>query len=367
MPAYSFLDRLLHRLALSLTPVAEMSFDMDQPRAGPLMPGLCEARHVFVAGLARAGTTVLMRRLHASGAFRSLTYRDMPFVLAPNLWKSLSATSRRNLESAERAHGDGVRVDADSPESLEEVFWRVFDGRSYIAADHLCAHAPGAQLRETYQRYVGAILASGAAGETRYLSKNNNNILRLGAIRRAFPNALILVPFRHPLAHAASLLRQHLHFSEVHAGDRFARDYMTWLVHHEFGGDHRPFRLGSDGDTPLPADTMSLDYWLELWLRTYRWLLETAPETVVFVGYEQLCADPAVWRQLAALAGIDGAASEDGGFRASTARPAGSPEPRRLAEAERLYGALEARARTSLAAASDWRDTSVSRRLSIAS
>jgi hypothetical protein len=348
VPAYSALDRLLHRLALQLAPVAEMSFDMDQQRVGPMAPDLCEARHVYVAGLARAGTTVLMRRFHASGAFRSLTYRDMPFVLAPNLWKSLSATSKRKLKAAERAHGDGVRVDADSPESLEEVFWRVFDGRRYITQDQLHAHAPDTSLRESYQRYVGAILASGAAGQTRYLSKNNNNILRLDTISRAFPNALILVPFRRPIDHARSLLRQHLHFREVHAGDRFARHYMTWLVHHEFGADHRPFRLGMDGKAPLPEDTTCLDYWLELWLRTYRWLLETAPETVVFVGYEDLCSDPAVWQRLAALAGIDGGVSPDGGFRASKPRPAGALDGERLAEAEELYGALNSRARACL-------------------
>jgi hypothetical protein len=79
-------------------------------------------KHVFIAGLARAGTTILMRRFYASQAFRSLTYRDMPFVLAPTLWRKLAAQSGRNLVTAERAHGDGILVDIDSPESFEEVF-----------------------------------------------------------------------------------------------------------------------------------------------------------------------------------------------------------------------------------------------------
>ncbi len=367
MQAYSFLDRLAHRLALKLTPVAEMSFDMDQARAGPPPQGLREAHHVYVAGLARAGTTVLMRRFHASGQFRSLTYRDMPFVLAPNLWKSLTARSSRDIEAGERAHGDQLVVDADSPESLEEVFWRVFDARRYIAADHLGPHAPPADLREKYLRYVGAILASGDSGQTRYLSKNNNNILRLRAIRRVFPDALLLVPFRHPLDHAGSLLRQHSHFSKLHEGDRFARDYMTWLVHHEFGGDHRPFRFAG-GDSAQPNDTGSLDYWLDLWIATYRWLLDTAPDDTVFVGYEQLCSDASVWNGLARLAAIDPDISADGGFTFSQARrPSSLPDSARLNEAEALYGALEERARGSLRAAIDRPDSNASQRLSIAS
>ena len=59
---------------------------------------------------------------------------------------------------------------------------------------------------EKFIRYVGAVLVSDPEGRTRYLSKNNNNILRLPALARAFPQALILIPFRDPLTHAASLL-----------------------------------------------------------------------------------------------------------------------------------------------------------------
>src|SRR5262245_24139786 len=158
-------------------------------------------RHVFVSGLARAGTTVLMRRFHATEQYRSLTYRDMPFVLAPNLWRRLSRNSRREVERAERAHGDNLLVDMDSPDSLDEVFWRIFAGDEYLGSDRLQPHEPGRELVEKYVRYVNAILSANEPRIDRYLSKNNNNILRLGAIHRAFPNALLLIPFRDPLQH----------------------------------------------------------------------------------------------------------------------------------------------------------------------
>ena len=42
--------------------------------------------HVFVAGLARSGTTMLLNAIYQSDQFASLTYDDMPFILAPNFW-----------------------------------------------------------------------------------------------------------------------------------------------------------------------------------------------------------------------------------------------------------------------------------------
>ena len=257
-----------------------------------------QAPHVFVSGLARAGTTILMRRIHASGEFRSLTYRDMPFVLAPNLWGRVSAMSKTEAKAAERAHGDNIAVDVDSPESFDEAFWRVFDGESYIARDHLAPHAPDDETRDRFADYVTAILASGD-GATRYLSKNNNNVLRLGALRATFPRAALLVPFRDPAAQARSLMRQHANFFDQQSDDGFTRAYMGWLGHHEFGGDHRPFRFDAAGAARLAAGDPKGDaYWLELWTQVYGWLERSAPEDAIFVCYEDLCADPQVWAAL---------------------------------------------------------------------
>jgi hypothetical protein len=345
-PDYSFLERLLHRLALHYRPIAEMSVDLDEMtvRADPSEVVL--QRHVFVAGLARAGTTVLMRRFHATGQYRSLTYRDMPFVLAPNLWRRLSRLSRRDLERSERAHGDNLLVDADSPESLDEVFWRIFAGDEYLESDRLKPHAPGAELVEKYVRYVNAILSANDPRIDRYLSKNNNNILRLGTIQRAFPNALLLIPFRDPLQHAHSLLRQHLRFSELQAKNEFVLSYMSWLGHHEFGLDHRPFQF--EGALPAPYPPNTLDYWLHLWCETYSWLERSKPKPALFVCYEDLCTRAETWRRLAELAAISGP-HEVGEPLNLSDRPLDANFGRELADrAAEIYGRLVAQARTQL-------------------
>ena len=168
MADYRLLDRILHRAAQQFPPVAEMNFDIDQ-RGIRVTDDLRAGAHVFVAGLARAGTTILMRRLYASGAFCSLTYRHMPFVLAPNTLGRIMHGTGRNDTLVERAHGDRILVNIDSPESLDEVFWRVFDGKGYIRADHLVPHAPDVEDAERYLGYIAAILKADPQGRSRYL------------------------------------------------------------------------------------------------------------------------------------------------------------------------------------------------------
>lgn len=319
---YGFMARLLHRLALGSDAIAATAFDLDRllfkadreaDDAGP---------PVFIAGLARAGTTLLMRLLHQTGQFRSLTYRDMPFVTAPNLWRRLSAGSRRKGVLAERAHGDGLQVDFDSPEALEEVFWRIHCRSQYLLSDRLVPMTAAADVVASFRQYLAQILTS-APASARYLSKNNNNILRLPALREAFPEAVILVPFRDPLAQAQSLWQQHQRFSALHREQPFARRYMGWLVHHEFGGDHRPFdwrETASDPPQPPPrefgvqseaqpgAPSDQPEYWLQQWLNAYRYLLNQAADptlNLVLVDYDRLCREPAAqWQALAALTGV---------------------------------------------------------------
>ena len=303
--SYSFGARLLHQLALSNVALAEVSFDVDQAWGAAERRDISRESHVFVAGLARAGTTILMRRLFASGAFRSLTYRDMPFVLAPNIWRRFEAFGSRHMEAVERAHGDGLMVDFDSPEALEEVFWRVICGGDYLLRDRLVPMTAAPETLDKFRRYVAALLQ--AHPDKRYLSKNNNNILRLSSLAAAFPGAVILVPFREPLAQAASLAEQHRRFCSAGHDSRFTRKYMQWLAHHEFGPGHRPFVF--DGEMPEGDPAQGLDYWLRLWIATYAYLLETAPAGTLFISYERLCdATDRVWPELCRRLNLSGEA-----------------------------------------------------------
>ncbi|MGP3698838.1 hypothetical protein [Rhodobacter sp. NSM] len=171
----------------------------------------------------RARTGPQPSPLWPRGTFRSLTYRDMPIALAPNLWRRLGGGNRRSQGPREWVHVDRPLVDADSPEGLEEVFWRIFDGQCYVAADHLAPHRPDAETLLRYQACIGAMLAADEGRKRHYLSKNNNAILRLDSVRQALPEAVILIPVRLPTAHAAALLRQHRNFLKQQDEDGFVR------------------------------------------------------------------------------------------------------------------------------------------------
>ncbi len=286
---YGTTSKLLHRLALATPFVAQASHDLES-MLNRQSSGARNGRHVFVAGLARAGTTVLMRSLYRSGEFRSLTYRDMPFVLMPKTWSGISSLFRRHKAEEERAHGDRVMVNFDSPEAFEEVFWRSFCGDEYIYDTALKPHHPGEETIEQFQRFVGNVLTSNESdGRERYLSKNNNNLLRLPAIAEAFPKAVIFIPFREPFQHAFSLKKQHELFLSTHAQDHFSLDYMNWLGHHEFGGNHRPFRFGESGLTLEDYRPDSLEYWLCCWADSYAYVLNHLPAAARLISYEDLC------------------------------------------------------------------------------
>lgn len=288
-PAYNSLDKLLHWLALGSGTFLELTFDIERNLYSGKNSPPADGNHVFVSGLARAGTTILMRTLHQTGEFSSLTYRDMPFVLAPNTWAGITSRSRRVVGDAERSHGDGILVNPDSPEALEEVFWRVFGGQ-YIQKDKLVRVELPESTFENLRAYVNLI--NRRYGKKRYLSKNNNNVLRLDGLVWAFPNATILLPFRDPVAHSCSLLNQHIRFTELHRHDRFAKKYMAWLAHYEFGCDHRPFEWGASAAEEYPKTDP--EYWLKQWIGVYGFLSQQVSEDsthCIFVCHELMCRE----------------------------------------------------------------------------
>ncbi|MEX1179948.1 MAG: sulfotransferase [Cucumibacter sp.] len=294
--------RLLHRLALGGAVLPELTFDLEKSLYLKDCPVAGAGRHVFVCGLARAGSTLLMRALHATGEFASLTYRDMPFVLAPNLWRRVAGRFEKPGEPAERAHGDGVMADFDSPEGLEEVFWRMKYGRAYIDPAGLSPTPPSEADLAQFRAYVGLVLRR--YGKARYLSKNNNNVLRWGSLAGVFPGAAVIVPFRHPFGQAKSLFEQHRRFRAMQEKDRFVRDYMGWLAHHEFGLDHRPFLWPGRPAGGAPPEAP--DYWLAEWIATYEALVAQGEAGMpIFFSYDRFCADPeARWADLAARIGL---------------------------------------------------------------
>ncbi|MDF7773757.1 sulfotransferase [Sphingomonas sp. AOB5] len=340
---YSRADRILHHIALGFRPVLEASFDIERARYRRALNGIAVEAPVFVSGLARAGTTVLMRALHASGGFASLSYRDMPFPLAPNSWARLGRGFQRHVETSERGHGDGLTHDLDSPEAIEEVFWRMHEGDRYRTREALLPEPVAPDTIAAFRDYVRLVLLR--HGGPRYLSKNNNNVLRLPALVAAFPDAVLLHPFRDPLQQAISLRTQHVRADKLAAEDPFRRRYMSWLGHHEFGADQRPF--GFEGAPGAGESRARIDYWLKGWISVHRALL-AQPEAVAarqrFLDYDRLCADSAGHEAaFARAAGLERAPSLSGLAPPPLHAEPGA-DPGRLAQARAVLPELQGRA-----------------------
>lgn len=290
---YGRLDRLLHRLAFaSLDMQRNLGEIENRLRRGRFDPSHA-ARPVFVTSLPRAGTTIMLDVLASLPDFASATYRQMPLPLAPLIWSDLSRRFRRGGEKAERAHGDGIAVSVDSPEAFEEPVWRAFWPEHY-GRTHIRPWRPDAEageFRGFMRQHMAKIVAARGVGACRYLSKNNANIARLGLLRRLFPDATVVIPVRSPWAQAASLMRQHRRFSELHAREPFARRYMEDLGHFEFGAALRPIAFGSPAPDPAQADTP--EFWLGYWCDAYESVAEEAGEGVVIVDHDALSRQPA--------------------------------------------------------------------------
>lgn len=302
MDSYSKIEQILHQIVLGSLSVSEMLFDLEHSIYGKRATAQHLGRPIFVSGLARAGTTVLMRALYESEEFASLTYDDMPFVLAPNLWQAISGKNKKRRSDVERAHGDGIQVNFDSPEALEEVFWRLFLGDIYINSDYLQSHHIPQMVGEKFGEYQAFICWK--YQKRRYLSKNNNHLLRLKSLLAMDCQPIVLLPFRDPVAQSISLMRQHQKFKQ---SPRFVRRYMEWLVHHEFGATHKPFSFDGSVENDFKPDTLA--YWVVRWMEAYRHVLddiitENNKANVHPVCYERLCNDSGYWRKICQVVDI---------------------------------------------------------------
>lgn len=309
--SYSFGEQLLHKLAFCTMPLQRLIASLEDRVLGNKLRDLDAERPIFITALPRAGTTLMLECCARLDSLATHRYRDMPFVTTPVLWARLSKRFQTRGEARERAHGDGMMIDFDSPEALEEVLWLASFRRPY-RRDRILPFRPvprDAVFKQRLQMHFRKLvyLRCGAhARSGRYVSKNNLNIARLGMLRSLFPECTIVVPFRDPVQHCLSLLRQHQRFLELHASDAFASEYMRQIGHFDFGENLCPVDFDGWLNQRQHDDTRTLGFWLEYWIAAYSNLLEHHAGHVNFFDYDGLCQAPeAGFLHLGRLIGLD--------------------------------------------------------------
>jgi Sulfotransferase family len=306
---YSALDRAMHLLAFASPGGQRIVAELEDQVFASQLDAIEIARPVFVTSLPRAGTTLLLEILSSTDEFASHSYRNMPFVLCPLFWDRISFRFQRRGELQERAHQDGMLVGADSPEAFEEMLWMAF-WKSNYARDRILpwleADPEFFEFMRSHMRKIIALAGSKEGGTRRYLSKNNLNIARIPILYKEFSDAIFLVPFRDPLEHASSLLRQHINFLKVHREDRFARRYMAGIGHFDFGANFRAVDFGGWLGRARHKDHETLSFWLEYWIAAYEHLAKSS--VISLLCFEDMCAEPV--RALGRLAQVLGLQNE---------------------------------------------------------
>lgn len=272
---------------------------------------------IYVAGLARSGSTLLLEVLARHADVACHRYRDFPMLFTPYAWRRfLDRVPQHRREPTERAHQDGMAVTPDSPEAFEEMLWMAFfpDQHNPRTSAVIDATARHPAFEEFYCAHLRKLLL--AERRSRYLSKENYNLPRLQYLQRLFPDARFVVPVRDPVWHIASLMKQHRLFCDGQRAHPEALTHVQRAGHFEFGLDRRPINVG-DGDEvarieALWRDGAEIEGWARYWSHIHHFLadrLEAVPalrEATSVVRFEALCDAPAdVLRDLFAHCRLD--------------------------------------------------------------
>lgn len=284
-------QRLWHRLA-----AIESRVLRDEIDAGAI------DRPIYIAGVPRAGTTVITEMLARHPDVASHRYSDFPNVYTP-YWRNWLAerSFKPASEPIERAHRDRVMVTPESPEAVEEVIWMQF-------FEHL--HDPAARqilddgtsnpaFERFYRDHVRKLLL--VRDRARYLTKGNYNVTRLGYLLKLFPDARFVVPVRHPVNQVASLVKQDRLFTQAAREDARVVEQLHMSGHFEFGPEKRCVHVGDQQRAQTIRECWrngrDVAGWAHYWASVYGSVLDATEHNeglapaVHFVAYEALCRD----------------------------------------------------------------------------
>lgn len=285
---------------------------------------------VYVCGLARSGTTILLNKLHGTGQFASHLYTDYPFIDIPLIWQNwLKMSGAKSSAAAERTHLDRIEVSPESPEALEEMIWSAYFKQAHDPqhSNVLDASTQNEKFAAYYRTHLAKILY--LRGKDRYLAKGNYNLTRIPYINTLFPDARFIIAVRPPEDHIASLMKQHYLLSKVQQKHKSGLRYMQRIGHYEFGLDRRPINTGNQAATDEIIQCWENGEELKGWALYYRdlhqWLHKmlqqnsAAKKSSIIVPYPALCADSEItMKNVAAFLGMDFTADMAAGLSAPT-------------------------------------------------
>jgi hypothetical protein len=277
--------------------------NMETRGISDLLAPIVVHQPLYIAGLARSGSTILLEILARHPDLSAHRYRDYPMLFTPFWWnRYLANTPKLAAEAVERTHQDGIFITPESPEAFEEVLWMAFfpDQHDPLKSAVLTEATDNPAFETFYRDHIRKLLLT--RGGRRYLSKGNYNVTRLAYLLKIFEDARIVLPVRAPVWHIASLIRQHRHFCRGQKAHPRAVAHLQRAGHFEFGEDRRPINTGDNEQTAqivaLWESGMEVEGWARYWACIHNYLADQLEmnrrlhEAVMIVRHEALCDDP---------------------------------------------------------------------------
>lgn len=258
---------------------------------------------IYITGLARSGTTILLEKLTSHPDLISYRYKDFPLVHIPVWWQRfLERAGSGDIKSIERAHKDRIKITPDSPEAMEEILWMSFFKDIHDSSENniLDKNTFNSEFVDFYKKTIQKIVFS--RNGTRYIAKGNYNISRIEYINTIFPDAKFILTIRNPVDHIASLMKQHSLFSQLEQDDKKILTYMQTLGHFEFGLDRRPINFGNSKITSEIQSHLNNNENIiglaKYWSSVYSYVADLLEEKqlarkILLIDYDKFCQKPA--------------------------------------------------------------------------
>ena len=259
---------------------------------------------IYITGLARAGTTIILEMLskHPDLASHRYKYLLMPYI--PHWINQVAKAFRMYTEPFERFHKDGIFVTGESPEAVEEIFWQKFFDNTHneYSSNIINGVASNPRFESFYRNHIRKLIITQKC--SRYLAKNNYNVTRLEYLLHLFPSSKFLLVIRNPVNHIASLIKQTNLFTQLGREGPLLYDWLKMVGHHEFGHDQVCINTNN---TELIQKIRKLwinketyvKGWAYYWVSIYDFIgnnldaNKKLKKATLIVRYDELCDTPA--------------------------------------------------------------------------
>ncbi|MFX1494941.1 MAG: sulfotransferase [Promethearchaeota archaeon] len=261
-------------------------------------------RPIYITGLARAGTTIILEMLSKHPDLASHRYKYLLIPYIPYWINQVAKAFRLYTEPFERFHRDGIFVTGESPEAVEEIFWQQFFDNTHNenSSNIINGITNNPRFEIFYRNHIRKLIITQRS--SRYLAKNNYNVTRLEYLLRLFPSSKFLIIIRNPINQIASLIKQTKLFTQMGREGPLLNDWLKIVGHHEFG--HHQVCINAN-NTELIQKIRRLwrnketyvKGWAYYWVSIYDFIANTLDankrlkKATLIVRYDELCETPA--------------------------------------------------------------------------